>query len=75
MKTRFSRKPRNCPNCDNSPVASILSGMPAYDEKMQKDIADGRLTLGGCCIGPDDPKWKCSNCDLEMYRKHIGVMD
>ncbi len=75
MINRFLRKPRKCPHCGNSPVASILYGMPAYDEKMQKDIAEGRIALGGCCIGMDAPAWQCSSCGLEMYKKQVGILD
>jgi hypothetical protein len=43
--------------------------MPAYDEQMQQKIDGGRLVLGGCMIGVDDPAWKCSSCGLEIYKK------
>jgi rubredoxin len=75
MTNRFLRKPRKCPNCGDSPVAYILYGMPAYDEKMQKELDAGRLALGGCCIGMDDPAWKCSGCGLEMYKKQLEIPD
>ena len=74
-KNRFSRKPRKCPHCGFSPVANILYGMPAPDAKMQQDIDDGRLALGGCCIGMEDPTWKCRDCGLEMYKKQPCLQD
>jgi ribosomal protein S27AE len=72
MAHRLTRKPRRCPNCGTTPVATILYGMPAYDERMQKDLDEGRIALGGYCIGIDDPTWKCSNCGLEIYKKQLG---
>jgi YgiT-type zinc finger domain-containing protein len=42
--------------------------MPAYDEKVQKDINEGRLILGGCIVSPDNPAWQCSKCGLEIYK-------
>jgi hypothetical protein len=75
MTHRFSRKPRKCPHCSFSPVASILYGMPAYSAKMRRDLEEGRLELGGCCVGTDDPAWKCSKCGLEMYKEQPGLLD
>jgi len=34
-----------------------------------KGVDEGRVVLGGCCIGVDDPDWCCSECGLMMYRK------
>ena len=63
------QKPRKCPECKFSPVATILYGMPAYSEKLQEDMLTGRVTLGGCCVTNDDPEWECSRCGLLIYRK------
>ncbi len=52
-KLRLEKKPRKCPSCGFSPVASIFCGMPAYDEKLQEKMDEGRVVLGGCCIGVD----------------------
>ena len=61
--------PRKCPACGSTKVASILYGFPAYDEKMQKDLKDGKIVLGGCCVNHDDPVWQCAECDVQIYRK------
>jgi hypothetical protein len=63
----LKRKPKKCPKCGHSPVASILYGMPAYDEELEGKLEDKSLVLGGCVVGYDDPKWQCANCDLEFY--------
>ena len=61
------RKPRKCPKCGFSPVASILYGTPAFDEELERKLNDKSLALGGCLVGIDDPKWKCTSCDPEFY--------
>jgi len=65
----LARKPRKCPVCDASPVASILYGMPNFSEKLEQELAEGRTTLGGCCIEIDGPLWECSHCKLKIYKK------
>lgn len=36
-------------------------------------MEQGRIALGGCCIavnpGAALPRWQCSQCKLEMYRR------
>ena len=63
----LKRKPRKCPKCGFSPVASILYGMPAYDEELERRLENKSLVLGGCVVGYEDPKWQCTNCDSEFY--------
>jgi len=46
----LKRKPKKCPKCGFSPVASILYGMPAYDEELERKLEDKPLVLGGCVI-------------------------
>ena len=64
----LKRKPRKCPKCGFSPVASILYGMPAYDEELERRLEDKSLVLGGCVVGYDDPKWECAGCGTEFYK-------
>lgn len=63
------RKPRKCPSCGKSPVATILYGLPAYDDEMQQQIDSGLIKLGGCCVMESDPAWHCTHCDIDIYRK------
>ncbi len=62
------RKPRRCPQCGHYPVASILYGMPAYDDELKRKIEEGRIAIGGCIESPDFPTWVCSKCGLAIYR-------
>ena len=64
-----SRKPRKCPSCGNSPLASILYGYVGFDGELQKKLEEGRIVLSGCCVSDDDPKWECTNCGQKVYKK------
>lgn len=55
-KFEFLRKPRVCPVCKSKRIATILWGMPAFSEDLQKKMETGEITLGGCCVSMDDPK-------------------
>ena len=48
-------KPRKCPKCGASPVATILYGMPATDETLDDQIERGLVMLGGCIVSGYDP--------------------
>lgn len=61
------RKPRKCPSCGHKPFGSILWGMPGMGEKMRADVEAGRVVIGGCLIGPDDPDWQCAKCGTAMW--------
>lgn len=63
-----TRKPRKCPECGHSPLASILYGLPSFDEALERAMHEGRITIGGCCIGHDDPAWECSHCGFKIFR-------
>ena len=69
MRIERSRKPAKCPVCGASPVASILYGMPAFNQELEQKMEEGRITLGGCCIEIDGPVWECSHCGQKIYRK------
>ena len=66
---RVKQKPSKCPKCGSQKIAKILYGMPAYSTKLRKDMDEGKIVLGGCCIGMDDPVWKCVDCKLDIYRQ------
>jgi predicted RNA-binding Zn-ribbon protein involved in translation (DUF1610 family) len=61
-------KPKECPACGASPVASILYGLPAMDEELDSKIERGLVALGGCIVTGDDPQWRCASCGAEIYR-------
>ena len=64
----YKRKPRKCPECQYSPVATVMYGMPVMDKKLEEKLAKGVVSIGGCSVSPDDPTWKCTSCEREFYK-------
>ena len=58
-------KPVKCPKCRKNTVADICWGYPLFDEQMEKELDEGKIVLGGCCVTPEDPKWHCTSCGHE----------
>ena len=67
-KYKFKRKPRKCPKCSSKRIATILFGMPEYSAKLEKDMKDGRIVLGGCCIEDGAPDWTCADCNTVFFK-------
>ncbi len=61
-------KPRKCPVCGSGPVARIMYGMPAFSEELERELREGKTSLGGCCVSDDDPDWECTACGRRMHR-------
>jgi hypothetical protein len=38
-------------------------------EELGRQIDDGEVVLGGCCVTDNDPAWQCSDCDAIIYRE------
>ncbi len=64
-----------CPFCGSTSTARILYGLPLFSEKLEKQLNEGKLTLGGCCIKTVDingvrvqidPTRKCNKCKKEF---------
>ena len=51
-----------CPNCGSYELARLLWGMPAVNEELAKDIADGKIILAGCLLGSKMPRYSCKKC-------------
>ena len=68
MKIRVATKPDECPVCGSKKIATILRGMPAYSEKLLKDIDEDKVILGGCIVSGDDPRYVCVDCKTDFYR-------
>jgi len=72
-KTAKSNEPKmKCSKCDSTKIAHILYGYPMYDDKLEKQIDRGTITLGGCCVTGNDPKYECVTCGMQFYKKQTG---
>jgi hypothetical protein len=66
-KSTHTEKPDKCPRCKSLRVATILYGMPA-SLKIEKEVDEGRVVLGGCCVTDNSPAWKCLECQALLYQ-------
>jgi hypothetical protein len=57
-----------CSACGASDVIPILYGYPGA--QMWEQVERGKAQLGGCCIVPNSPVWRCRACD-----EAFGVID
>lgn len=51
-----------CPACKSKNIAKFLYGMPAFSKKLERELEQGKIKIGGCCISEDSPKLHCNNC-------------
>lgn len=68
------QKKIKCPYCGSTNIARILYGLPTFSSKLDEDIKMGKIVLGGCCEGIDDPKRHCNDCNRIFFdgiRKQI----
>lgn len=65
---RVYSKPAQCPKCGSERIAYYQYGDPRFTEKLQKEIEVGKIVLGGCCIGIDDPFCVCTKCKTDFYK-------
>ena len=70
MRLETKRKPKKCPICTSADVVDIIYGIPSYELFQQAE--NRKVALGGCCITDDDPKWKCLDCEIEIYKELTG---
>ncbi len=75
MRYEYRYKPKKCPACKSIRVATIYYGMMPMTDELQGKIEAGKVVLGGCCITMNEPTWKCSDCDVDIYRKEKPVQD
>ena len=51
-----------CPYCQNTSIAEIMYGEPAFDDELEEALQNGEIYLGGCCYYPDSPEYHCNKC-------------
>jgi hypothetical protein len=54
-----------CPGCGARGVVPILYGLPSDDAF--RDSGPGRIAVGGCVIGGDDPDASCIECGTRVW--------
>lgn len=55
---------RKCPKCESEDLAEILYGLPVFNARLENDLANGKVVLGGC--EDDTKRWHCNKCKTEF---------
>ena len=55
-----------CPKCKSGNVAEIVYGMPDYNDELVKALDEGKIELGGCLVGENDPTRHCNSCQTDF---------
>ena len=63
-----------CPTCKSAHIARVLMGMPAFDKKLEKDLEDGKVILGGCLVDDSEPDYYCNDCKHQWRRDGMKVL-
>jgi hypothetical protein len=64
---RVDKKPEICPVCGSKRIAAYLYGLPMLSDELDKEISEGKIVLGSCCITDDDPYFRCLECGADFY--------
>lgn len=62
----------HCPECNSSKIARFLYGLPMFSAKLDKQIKNGEVIIGGCVIRPGSPDYRCRDCGREFKEKGGG---
>jgi hypothetical protein len=63
-KKRRRKSLEPCPKCGSLDVVPILYGYPGPG--MMEAAEQGKIALGGCCVGDRDPLKQCKACGEEF---------
>ncbi len=69
----MTSKPDKCPECGSKKVASILCGLPIFDDELDRRLDAGEVVLGGCCTISTEPLWKCVECHRRWGKREAGI--
>jgi hypothetical protein len=64
LETQAGRR-SPCPNCGSRSIASIMYGYPMPGVFDEPEVGAGEHVLGGCCIWPEMPMFRCHACGYE----------
>ena len=60
-----------CPMCGGKDIASIMYGLPAFDEELEQKLKSKEIVLGGCCITEADSQYHCNTCNKNFARPPV----
>lgn len=53
-----------CPKCKSNMIIDIVYRFTS--EEMSDEAGNNKIALGGCCIEPSNPAFKCKSCGEEF---------
>lgn len=62
------RKPGTSPRCGNGRIAAVRYGFQIITPKLEKELDEGQVVLGGCVISDRNPAWQCVDCGEKLFR-------
>jgi hypothetical protein len=65
------KSPEACPKCGSLDIVPIMYGLPG-PEAMEA-AEQGRIALGGCCVGERDPQKQCNSCGTRFDFRPLRV--
>ena len=59
-----------CPKCKSSDITETIYGLICESgmKALEKELDDGKVRLGGCCIDENSKRFGCNNCFFEWGR-------
>ena len=60
VKARKGIDMKTCPKCKSNMIIDIVYGYPS--EEISDAADSNKISLGGCCIEPGNPAFKCKSC-------------
>ena len=54
-----------CPSCGSVNSLPIAYGNPGPE--MIDEYQQGKIALGGCIVGAENPRWRCRDCNTDWY--------
>jgi len=61
-----------CPKCSSDQIMEIIYGLPPITEELQKELDKKTITLGGCMVEEDSPRWACDVCHCRFQSPPIN---
>jgi hypothetical protein len=58
-----------CPECGKSWIAEILWGYPGNMDSLDDALEKKEITLGGCYVTDNDPKYECNDCSHQWGQR------
>jgi hypothetical protein len=59
-----------CPKCKSKDITENVYGLISESgmKALEKELEDGKVRLGGCCIGESSKRFACNGCFYEWGR-------